>query len=240
MSDIYSRTKMVLGDAAVESLKNKKVCIFGIGGVGGYVAEALARTGVGSLFLVDFDKVCESNLNRQIFCTEETLGMQKIDAARSRLLSINSKMTVECRNLMFSPDTSGEIDFKQFDYVVDAIDMVSGKLEIITNSIKNGVAVISSMGTGNKIDPTSIKIADIYDTKMCPLARVMRSELRKRGVDRLKVVYSEEQPVKLSLQDCQDGKKVVPGSAVFVPAAAGIAIAAEVVKDLVNNAKQKS
>lgn len=233
MSDIYSRTKMVFGEAAVECLKRKKVCVFGIGGVGGYVAEALARTGVGSLVLVDFDRVCGSNLNRQIFCTEETIGMLKVDAAKKRLLSINSKMTVECKALLFSPDTSGELDFDEFDYVVDAIDMVSGKLEIIEKSIEKGVGVISSMGTGNKTDPTAVKIADIYQTVMCPLARVMRRELRKRGIDRLKVAYSEETPIKSQEQAETVGKRPVPGSAVFVPAAAGIAIAAEVVKDLI-------
>lgn len=217
---------MLLGDEAMERLAAAKVAVFGIGGVGGYVAEGLARSGVGSFVLIDHDKVSLSNINRQIIATQATVGQSKTSVMKRRILEINPAAEVEERPCFFLPENAGEFDFSSYSYVVDAVDTVTAKLEIITAARACRVPVISSMGTGNKLDSAKLQVADIYETKVCPLAKVMRHELRKRGIERLKVVYSTEEPVIASLSH-----KVIP-SAVFVPASAGLMIAGEVVKDL--------
>ena len=219
----------------MERLAASRVAVFGIGGVGGYVVEALARSGVGALDLVDHDTVSLSNLNRQISATHNTLGQLKVDAARERILSINPQCVVRTHPTFYLPDTADQFDFTQFDYVVDAIDTVTGKLLLVQQAHDTGTRIISSMGTGNKLDPTAFEVTDINKTTFCPLARIMRKELKKRGIPCLKVVYSREpamtpdngdEPLEFS------GRKPVPGSTAFVPAAAGLIIAGEVVKDL--------
>lgn len=236
----FLRTSLVLGSEAVEKLKNKRVAVFGIGGVGGYVAEALARSGVGAIDLIDNDTVSLSNINRQIIALHSTVGRLKTDVMEERILDICPDIKVTKHNLFFMPETSGEIDFSQFDYVVDAIDTVSGKLEIIRLAKENGVPVISSMGTGNKLSPLEFKIADISKTKVCPLAKAMRLELKKRGIKNVKVLYSEEEPVSdfdpVALEKVRaenPERRSVPGSVAFVPSVAGLAIAGEVIKDLI-------
>ena len=219
----------------MERLAASRVAVFGIGGVGGYVVEALARSGVGALDLVDHDTVSLSNLNRQIIATHNTLGQLKVDAARERILSINPQCVVRTHPTFYLPDTADQFDFTQFDYVVDALDTVTGKLLLVQQAHDTGTRIISSMGTGNKLDPTAFEVTDINKTTFCPLARIMRKELKKRGIPCLKVVYSREpamtpdngdEPLEFS------GRKPVPGSTAFVPAAAGLIIAGEVVKDL--------
>ena len=205
-------------------LKTARVAVFGIGGVGGYVAEALARSGVGSLELIDSDTICLSNLNRQIIATLPDLGRYKVDVMKERILSINPDAKVEARRCFFLPETAAEFDFSRYTYVVDAVDTVSAKLQIIMQAKEAGVPVISSMGAGNKLDPARFQVADIYKTSVCPLAKVMRRELKKRGIKKLKVVYSREQPVV---------KNAVPASVAFVPSVVGLIIAGEVIKDLV-------
>jgi tRNA A37 threonylcarbamoyladenosine dehydratase len=236
-----SRTEKLIGKGGVDALRNSRVAVFGLGGVGGYVVEALARAGVGNLDLIDNDTISETNLNRQIIATVNTIGMEKTDAARERVLSINPECSVKVHKMFILPENAGDFDFGAFDYVVDAIDTVSGKLAIIEKSKEAGVPVISSMGTGNKLDPTAFRIADIYDTKICPLAKVIRKECRKRGIESLKVLYSEEEaisPDPSKEDDPKDlpapGKRSVPGSISFVPPAAGLAIAGEVIKDLIS------
>ena len=233
--DQFIRTRMLLGREAMERLAASRVAVFGIGGVGGYVVEALARSGVGALDLVDHDTVSLSNLNRQIIATHNTLGQLKVDAARERILSINPQCVVRTHPTFYLPDTADQFDFTQFDYVVDAIDTVTGKLLLVQQAHDTGTRIISSMGTGNKLDPTALEVTDINKTTFCPLARIMRKELKKRGIPCLKVVYSREpamtpdngdEPLEFS------GRKPVPGSTAFVPAAAGLIIAGEVVKDL--------
>lgn len=233
--DQFIRTRMLLGREAMERLAASRVAVFGIGGVGGYVVEALARSGVGALDLVDHDTVSLSNLNRQIIATHNTLGQLKVDAARERILSINPQCVVRTHPTFYLPDTADQFDFTQFDYVVDAIDTVTGKLLLVQQAHDTGTRIISSMGTGNKLDPTAFEVTDINKTTFCPLARIMRKELKKRGIPCLKVVYSREpamtpdngdEPLEFS------GRKPVPGSTAFVPAAAGLIIAGEVVKDL--------
>ena len=231
----FERTQMLLGEAAMKKLALSRVAVFGAGGVGGYVIEALARSGVGALDIIDHDALSESNINRQIFATESTLGMSKADAAKQRVKEINPGCKVNAVKLFYLPGTQNEIDFTQYDYVVDAIDTVTGKLLIIQNAKKAGVPVISAMGTGNKLDPSKLKVADIYETSVCPLARIMRSELRKRNIDSLKVVYSAETAVKpVEPAENTDGsaRRDTPGSTAFVPPAAGLLIASQVVKDL--------
>ncbi|MBQ5334791.1 MAG: tRNA threonylcarbamoyladenosine dehydratase [Oscillospiraceae bacterium] len=232
MKEQFSRTAMMLGEEAVERLRQSRVAVFGIGGVGGYAVEALARTGVGTLDLIDADTVAPSNLNRQIIALHSTVGQRKVDAAAQRIHDICPDTAVYAHELFFMPDTADQLDFSQFDYVIDAIDTVKGKLEIILRAQAAGVPVISAMGAGNKLDPTMLQVADIYSTKVCPLARVMRYELKKRGVKRLKVVYSEELPV-VPRQPEMNGVKPVPGSVMFVPAAAGLILAGEAVRDLI-------
>ena len=227
MSDQFSRTRLMLGDEAVSRLAASRVAVFGIGGVGGYAAEALARAGVGTLDLIDNDTVSESNINRQIYALHSTVGMYKVDVAESRIKDINPGAVVNKHRIFFLPEKSGSVDFGVFDYVIDAIDTVAGKLEIIEKAHAAGIPVISAMGAGNKLDPAAFEVADIYETSFCPLAKVIRQELRKRGIEKLKVVYSKEPPV----MPAERGR--TPGSVSFVPPAAGIILAGEVIKDLI-------
>lgn len=234
--DIFERTALIAGRESIEKLKNSRVAVFGIGGVGGYAVEALVRSGIGTLDLIDADTVSETNLNRQIIAVKKTVGMLKTEAAKERALSINPNVVINTHNIFYSPETGGMFDFKNFDYVVDAVDTVTAKVEIIKRAKEAGVPVISSMGTGNKLRPDLLEISDIYKTSVCPLARVMRSALRKAGVDSLKVVDSKEKPLAIDPENIQceipPGKHTVPGSTAFVPAAAGLIIAAEVFCDL--------
>ena len=232
MEEQFSRTEQILGAEAMARLRSSRVAVFGIGGVGGYAVEALARTGIGTLDLIDSDTVCASNLNRQIIALHSTLGQNKVDAAAARIRDICPETTVNRHCCFFLPETAEQFDFSQYDYVIDAIDTVKGKLEIILRAKATGVPVISCMGAGNKLDPTALRVADIYKTKVCPLARVMRYELRKRGVDALKVVYSEEPPVAGAPPEGDTGRRSTPGSIMFVPAAAGLILAGEVIRDL--------
>ncbi len=236
MESRFSRTELLLGKKNMEKLAAARVCIFGIGGVGGYVAEALARSGVGHLELVDNDVVCLSNLNRQIIATHETVGQYKVDVMKERILSVNPAAEVTVHKCFYLPETRSQFDFSNYDYVVDAIDTVAGKIALVLQAQESGTPVISSMGAGNKLDPAAFEVADIYQTTVCPLAKVMRRELKKRGVKKLKVVYSKELPVAVhnseeSLQS--SSRRSIPGSIAFVPSVAGLIIAGEVVKDLV-------
>lgn len=234
MKEQFFRTEMLLGQAGMERLFASRVAVFGIGGVGGYVVEALARAGVGALDLIDHDVVSLSNLNRQIIATHDTVGRYKVEAARERIASINPDCQVTTWNCFYLPDTAEQFDFSQYDYVVDAIDTVTGKLAIIQKAHETGTRVISSMGTGNKLDPTAFQVADISKTSMCPLARIMRKELKKRGIPHLKVVYSQEEPMTPLVDGAPvfNGIKPVPGSTPFVPAVAGLILAGEVIRDL--------
>lgn len=238
MDGRFSRTELLLGGDAMERLRNARVAVFGVGGVGGYVVEALARSGIGMLDLIDSDTVSESNINRQIIALGSTVGQYKVDAAKARIADINPDCKVTAHRIFFMPETADQLDFSQYDYVVDAIDTVTGKIEIIMRAKSAGVPVISSMGAGNKLDPTAFVVTDIYKTSVCPLARVMRREMKKRGVDSLKVVYSTEQAiVPRYTGETQPSGKPVPGSNAFVPSVAGLIIAGEVIKEL---AKLKS
>ena len=252
METPFSRTELLLGKENMEKLAAARVCIFGIGGVGGYVAEALARSGVGHIELVDNDVVCLSNLNRQIIATHQTIGKYKVDVMKERILSVNPAAEVVAHKCFYLPETRSQFDFANYDYVVDAIDTVAGKIALVLQAEASGTPIISSMGAGNKLDATAFRVADIYQTSGCPLARVMRKELKKRGVKKLKVVYSEELPLKgrngeeadRSAGDETDTEKEavrtvssrrsIPGSAAFVPSVAGLIIAGEVVKYLIN------
>lgn len=248
MLNQFSRTQLLFGQENMEKLYNAKVAVFGIGGVGGFAAEALARSGVGSFVLVDDDKVCLTNLNRQIIATRKTVGQYKADVMAERIHDINPDAKVEVRKCFYLPETAGEFDFSQYSYVIDAVDTVTAKLEIIMQAKKCGVPVISCMGAGNKIDPTQLKVSDIYKTSMCPLAKVMRYECKKRRIKKLKVVYSTEKPIR-PLEDmsiscrnqciCPPGaqhkcteRRDIPGSTSFVPSVAGLILAGEVIKDL--------
>ncbi len=254
MLNQFSRTQLLYGQDNMRRLATSRVAVFGIGGVGGYVVEALARSGVGALDLIDDDRVCITNLNRQILATRKTVGKYKVDAAEERIREINPQCEVKTYKTFYLPETQEQFEFHDYDYVVDAIDTVSGKLAIIENAKKAGVPVISSMGAGNKVDPAALEVADIYDTSVCPLARVMRRECRKRGIDSLKVVYSRETPIR-PLEDmsiscrqhcvCPPGtvrkctqRRDIPGSTAFVPSVAGLIIAAEVVRDLTQERAQ--
>ena len=251
----FSRTELLLGKEAMEKLKNAKVAVFGIGGVGGYVCEALVRSGIGAFDLIDDDKVCLTNLNRQIIATRKSVGKYKTDVMKERILDINPDAKVEMHKCSFLPENADEFPFDSYDYVVDAVDTVTAKIELVLQSQKKGVPIISSMGAGNKLDGSMFQVADIYKTKVCPLAKVMRRELKKRGVKKLKVVYSEEQPVR-PLEDmsiscrtqciCPPGaqhkcteRRDIPGSVAFVPSVAGLIIAGEVVKDLCKEERQR-
>mgnify|MGYP001109414962 FL=1 len=248
MLNQFSRTQLLLGTEAMEKLKRARVAVFGIGGVGGYVCEALVRSGVGAFDLVDDDKVCLTNLNRQIIATHKTVGKYKVDVMRERMLEINPDCDVRVHKCFYLPETAAEFNFSDYDYVVDAVDTVTAKVTLVLEAQKAGVPIISCMGAGNKLDPTRFRVADIYKTSGCPLARVMRTALRKRGVKHLKVVYSDEIPTR-PIEDmsiscrshciCPPGAKHkcterrdIPGSTAFVPSVAGLIIAGEVVKDL--------
>ncbi len=228
----FSRTALLIGEAGVEKLKRARVAVFGVGGVGGYVVEALARSGVGELHLVDKDVVSLSNINRQIIALHSTVGRLKTEVAAERVKDINPACKVCCHNLFYLPETADEFDFSQFDYIVDAMDTVSGKIALIERAKRANIPVISSMGAGNKLDPTAFEAADISKTSVCPLARVMRRELKKRGIEHVKVVYSKEEPMQSGQIDEESGKPVA-GSIAFVPSAVGLILAGEVVKDLI-------
>lgn len=229
---IFSRTTLLIGEEGLKKLKNARVAVFGVGGVGGYVVEALARSGVGTLDLIDKDVVSESNINRQIIALHSTVGQLKTEAAAVRAKDINPEIVVHTHNVFYLPENAGDFDFTNYDYVVDAIDTVSGKIALIENAKRCNVAVISSMGAGNKLDPTAFEVADLSKTTVCPLARVMRRELKKRGIEHVKVVYSKEEPIATSTIDEESGK-AIPGSIAFVPSVVGLIIAGEVIKDLV-------
>ncbi len=228
----FSRTALLIGDESVEKLKRARVAVFGIGGVGGYAVEALARAGVGTLDLIDKDTVSVSNLNRQILALHSTVGRWKTEVAAERIKDINPACNVHTHNVFYLPETASKFDFSAYDYVIDAIDTVSGKLALIQQAKQTNTPVISSMGTGNKLDPTAFEVADISQTRICPLARVMRKELKKRGIEHLKVVYSREEPKESKLFDEESGKPI-PGSVSFVPSVAGLLLAGEVIKDLI-------
>ena len=233
VSERFSRTELLLGGEAMEILKNSRVAVFGVGGVGGYAVEALARSGVGVLDLTDSDRVSLTNLNRQIIATTKTVGRYKTEVMRERILEINPAAKVNIHNRFFLPETAEEFDFSSYSYVVDAVDTVTAKIELAVRAQDAGVPIISSMGAGNKLDPTAFKVADIYETSVCPLAKVMRRELKKRGVERLKVVYSEEKPLTPAPSGEETGRRAVPGSTAFVPSVAGLIIAGQVIKDLI-------
>lgn len=234
MSDCFSRTELLIGREGLEKLNCSRVAVFGIGGVGGYAAEALARSGVGTLDLIDNDIVSVSNINRQIIATTKTVGRLKVDVMAERIADINPCCKVYGHNLFFMPTPPNMLDFSQFDYVIDAIDTVTGKLEIIKRAYECGVPVISCMGTGNKLNPAAFEVADVSQTSVCPLAKVMRRELKKQGISHVKVVYSKEEPIKPCAQDREDdGAKRVPASIAFVPPVAGFIAAGEVIKDLI-------
>ena len=244
----FSRTELLLGKEAMDKLANSRVAVFGIGGVGGYVCEALVRTGVGAFDLIDDDKVCLTNLNRQIIATRKTVGQYKVDVMKERMLEINPKVDVRVHKCFFLPENAEEFSFEEYDYIVDAVDTVTAKISLVMKAQEMNIPIISSMGAGNKLDASKFQVADIYKTKVCPLAKVMRRELKKRGVKKLKVVYSEEQPTR-PIEDmsvscrthciCPPGAKHkcterrdIPGSVAFVPSVVGLIIAGEVVKDL--------
>ena len=248
MLNQFSRTELIFGKDGLETLRKARVAVFGIGGVGGYAVEALARSGVGCLDLFDDDKICLTNLNRQLHATTKTVGLYKVDAAKERVLEINPKAAVNARKLFYLPDTAEQAELSCYDYIIDAIDTVSGKIALAVNAAACGVPIISSMGAGNKTDASAFQVADLYDTSVCPLAKVMRHELRKRGLRKLKVVYSKEVPAaprEDTLTSCKANcvcppgtarkcthRRQIPGSNAFVPAVAGLILAGEVVKDL--------
>ena len=238
--DAYSRTRFLLGDDGMMKLKNAHVAVFGLGGVGGYVAEALARSGVGTLTLVDHDTISETNINRQILATTDTVGMDKAEAAAQRVKAINPDIKIYPRKTFYLPDTADQFDFAEYDYVVDAIDTVTGKLMLVQAAQAAGTPIISSMGTGNKLDPTAFRVGDISQTSVCPLARIIRKECKKRGIKKLKVVWSTEDPIACDLPEgdpawaeLPEGRNALPGSVCFVPATAGMILAGEVIKDIV-------
>ena len=237
MADQFDRTRMLLGNEAVENLKSKRVAVFGIGGVGGYTCEALARSGVGKLDLLDKDTVDITNLNRQIIALHNTVGRPKVEVMKERILDINPDADIRTYETFFLPENSDEFPFEEYDYIVDAVDTVAAKIEIILKAESARVPIISAMGAGNKLSPEGFKVADIYDTKVCPLARVMRRELKNRGIKSLKVVYSEEPPIECKSEvdvELRQSGRPSPGSIVYAPAIAGLTIAAEVIRDLRN------
>lgn len=238
----FSREELLIGKAGLEKLRQARVAVFGIGGVGSYVVEALARSGVGALDLFDSDTVALSNINRQLIALESTLGRPKVEVAKERVLQINPACRVEARQLFFTPESAGEVGFSQYDYVADAIDTVTGKLELIRRCREAGVPVISCMGTGNKLDPTAFRVTAMEKTSGCPLARVMRRELKKRGITGVKAVYSTEEALKPQAAQAGDTKgtagRPTPGSMAFVPSVAGLILAGEIVRDLLDGAQQ--
>lgn len=235
MTNQFSRTALLVGEEAVRRYKDARVAVFGIGGVGGYVVEALARSGIGTLDLIDNDTVSLTNLNRQIIATHSTIGRCKVDVAKERVLDINPEATVNVYRCFYLPETAGQFNFYAYDYVVDAIDTVTGKLELIAQAQRAHTPIISSMGAGNKLDASAFEVADIYETSVCPLAKVMRRELKKRGIKKLKVVYSRETPLVPGTGEEQaNGRRQIPGSIAHVPAAAGLILAGEVLRDLMS------
>lgn len=249
MQNQFSRTELLIGKSAMERLQKARVAVFGIGGVGGYTVEALVRSGIGTIDIIDNDTVCLTNLNRQIYATHSTLGKYKVDVARERILDINPEITVNVHRTFYLPETAGQFDFSEYDYVVDAIDTVTGKLQLVEQAKAAGTPIISSMGAGNKMNPAAFEVADITETSVCPLAKVMRRELKKRGIEHLKVVYSKEKALtpKAVAEDCdaENGgseptadqnairRRQTPGSNAFVPSVAGLILAGEVIKDLI-------
>lgn len=235
MLNQFTRTEMLFGKDAMQKLKRARVAVFGVGGVGGYAVEALARSGVGAITVIDNDTFGITNINRQILATLKTIGKYKVDAAAERIAEINPKCKVTTYKTFYLPETQDVINFSDYDYIIDAIDTVSGKLTIIENAYSSGVKVISCMGTGNKTDPCKFEVADVYDTSVCPLAKVMRRELKKRGIPSLKVVYSKEEPLLASApaEEENAAKSSVPASCAFVPPVAGLILAGEVIKDLI-------
>lgn len=248
MLNQFSRTELLLGKEAMQVLENSRVAVFGIGGVGGYVVEALVRSGVGMIDLVDDDKVCLTNINRQIIATRKTIGKYKVDVMKERILDINPDAIVNTHKCFFLPETKDEFDFSQYSYVVDAVDTVTAKIQLVLEAQNAGVPIISSMGAGNKLNPAGFEVADIYETSVCPLAKVMRRELKKRNIEHLKVVYSKEKPIR-PIEDmaisCRTNcicppdakhkcteRRDIPGSNAFVPSVVGLIIAGEVIKDL--------
>ncbi len=234
MINEFSRTELLLGSENLQKLKNSRVAIFGIGGVGGYTAEALARSGIGSIDLIDNDTVSLTNINRQIYATHKTVGEYKVDVAKERILDINPDIKINIFKTFYMPDTADRFDFKNYDYIVDAIDTVTGKIELVMRANEANTPIISSMGAGNKLDAAAFEVADIYQTSVCPLARVMRGELKKRNIKKLKVVYSKEKPITPMGEAEEDStRRQLPGSVAFVPSVAGLIIAGEVIKDLI-------
>ena len=236
MEHAFSRTELLLGEAALQRLQQARVAVFGVGGVGGYVVEALARSGVGALDLIDHDVVSLTNLNRQIIALHSTLGQEKVVVAKNRILDIAPSCQVRTYPIFYTPETADQFDFSAYDYVVDAIDSVTGKLELVRQANCCHTPIISSMGAGNKLDPTAFEVADIYQTSVCPLARVMRRELRKMGIAKLKVVYSKEPPLTPTSKETQadSHKRPGPGSTAFVPSVAGLILAGTVIQDLIH------
>ena len=254
MLNQFSRTELLLGKEAMQTLQKSRVAVFGVGGVGGYAVEALVRSGVGAIDLIDDDKVCLTNLNRQIIATRKTVGKDKVEVMKERILEINPEATVKTYKCFFLPENAEQFPFEEFDYIIDAVDTVTAKIELVMKARENHVPIISCMGAGNKLDGSLFKVADLYKTKVCPLAKVMRRELKKRGIKKLKVVYSEEQPMK-PLEDmsiscrthcvCPPGaerkctqRRAIPGSTAFVPAIAGLLMGGEVIQDLVKNGRE--
>ena len=238
MNEQFLRTVMLLGEDAVNRLQNARVAVFGIGGVGGYTVEALARSGIGQLDLIDSDTVSRSNINRQILATHSTVGMPKVEAAKARVLDINPECCVRTHQVFYTPETAHLFDFSEYDYIVDAIDTVTGKLALVQRAAEVNTPIICCMGTGNKLDASAFQVADISKTSMCPLARIMRKELGKRGIKHLKVVYSQEEalsPTGWEEEAAALGKRQIPGSVAFVPGAAGLILAGEVIRDLARN-----
>jgi len=248
MLNQFSRTELIFGKEAMQKFASSRVAVFGIGGVGGYTVEALVRSGIGAVDLIDDDRICLTNINRQIYATRKTVGKYKVDVAAERIAEINPDAVVRTYKTFYTPEAAEQFDFSQYDYIVDAIDTVTGKLALVVNADAVGTPIISSMGAGNKIDPTAFEVADIYDTSVCPLAKVMRYELKRRGIKKLKVIYSKEQPI-TPIDDmaiscrthciCPPGtarkcteRRQVPGSNAFVPSVVGLIIAGEVIKDL--------
>lgn len=232
MMDIFSRFELLIGRDNILKLQQSRVIVFGVGGVGGYVVEALVRSGVGHITIVDNDTVSKTNLNRQIIATQDTIGKSKVDIMKERIISINPLCHVRVINDFYLPENADQIDLSQYNYVVDAIDTITSKIELAVRCQQGHVSLISSMGTGNKLNPAMLEVGDIYQTSVCPLAKVMRKELKSRKIKKLKVIYSKELPIKPRLSDEETNKRVVPGSTAFVPASAGLLIASEVIKDL--------
>lgn len=245
MLNAFSRTELIFGKEALEKLASSRVAVFGVGGVGGYTVEALVRSGIGAIDLIDDDKVCLTNLNRQLVATRKTVGLYKVDVAAERIADINPDVKVCTHKIFYMPETAAQFDFSEYDYIVDAIDTVTGKIALVVHADAAGTPIISSMGAGNKVDPTAFEVTDIYKTSVCPLAKVMRHELKRRGIKKLKVVYSKEEPIKPigDMADCieptqaaRNGtqRRHVPGSTAFVPSVAGLILAGEVIKDLIH------